>query len=118
MVEPPEEPRVTIGEADVGAVLHLRGLNVVDVVRAEVRKASLTVAGGRIVGVDQPAPEAAAVVDLDGCWAAPSLVDMHAHVTFEAHAHNGLFSFSFDDPAQLAALRGVQNLSEALRNGI
>jgi imidazolonepropionase-like amidohydrolase len=97
---------------------HLRGLTVVDVVCGETRKASITVSSGRIVALDEPPPEGAETIDLDGCWATPSFVDMHAHVTFEPRTHDGVVSFAFDEPPELGGLRAVQNLTEALRNGI
>ncbi len=119
MTNAPEGLRRTIETASVtGAALHLRGLNIVDVVRGDVRKTPVTIAGGRIIANDDTMWEDNAVLDLDGCWATPSLVDVHAHVTFEPRAHDGLVSFSFDDPPELGTMRAVQNLTEALRNGI
>ncbi|MGP3922425.1 amidohydrolase family protein [Streptomyces sp. 8N616] len=102
----------------MGPLRHLRGLNIVDVVQGETRKASVTVSSGRIAALDEPPPENAEILDLDGCWATPSFVDMHAHVTFEPRIHDGAITFAFDEPAELGALRAVQNLTEALRNGI
>lgn len=101
-----------------GVLRHLNGLTVVDVRRGETRKASVTLSGGRITALDTPAPEGAETLDLDGCWATPSLVDMHAHVTFEPRTHDGMVSFAFDEPPETGGVRAVQNLTEALRNGI
>jgi imidazolonepropionase-like amidohydrolase len=94
----------------------LRGLRVVDVVHGRVLTRSLTIAGGRIAYLD--GPDAPTVIDLDGCWAVPSFIDMHAHVTFDGRSHNGAVPFSFDDAPVMGAVRAVQNLSEALRIGI
>ena len=117
---PVDAPDTRAADTAASAVLHLRGLNVVDVIRGDVRKATVTIAGGHILAVDDGDVTTAdgAVLDLDGCWATPSLIDMHAHVTFEPRAHEGLVSFSFDDPPELGTLRAVQNLTEAMRNGI
>ncbi|KUN85538.1 hypothetical protein AQJ66_13600 [Streptomyces bungoensis] len=101
-----------------GPLRHLNGLTVVDVRRGETRKASITLSQGRILALDEPAPEGAEIVDLDGCWATPSFVDMHAHVTFEPRTHDGAVTFAFDEPPEVGGLRAVQNLTEALRNGI
>lgn len=111
---PGTELPVTTG----GPVRHLTGLTVVDVCRAETRKASVTLSRGRIVALDEPAPEGAEIIDLDGCWATPSFVDMHAHVTFEPRIHDGVIGFDFDEQPEVGGLRAVQNLTEALRNGI
>lgn len=110
--------RETPSGAAAGVLRHLRGLTVVDVVHGETRKASVTIASGRIIAIDELPPDGAETVDLDGCWAVPSFVDMHAHVTFEPRTHDGVVSFSFDEPPELGGLRAVQNLTEALRNGI
>lgn len=101
-----------------GPPLRLKGLMVVDVVRNDVEKADVIIADGRIKAVGRHEATDTAVLDLDGCWATPSLVDMHAHVTFEARAHEDSVVFSYDDPPELGAMRAVQNLTEALRNGI
>ncbi len=99
-------------------LLSLRGLRVVDVVSGEVHETTVVIANGRIVAVGEDRPAGTEELDLTGCWAAPSFIDMHAHVTFNARDHDHPGTFSFTEPAEVGLLRAIQNLTEAMRNGI
>lgn len=100
-------------------VLHLRGLNLVDVETLTVTEgASLTVRSGRIESIGSDPPAGSLDLDLSGCWAVPALVDLHAHVTFDARSHHGTSRFDYAEDSWLAAARSVQNLTEAARVGI
>lgn len=103
---------------DTARLLSLRGLRVVDVVSGEVHETTVVIANGRIVAVGEDHSASAEELDLTECWAVPSFIDMHAHVTFSARDHDDPGAFSFTEPAEVGMLRAVQNLTEAMRNGI
>jgi len=99
-------------------LLGLRGLRVVDVVSGEVSETTLVIGDGRVISVGTDHPTNTEQLDLTGCWAVPSFIDMHAHVTFSARDHDHPGAFTFTEPAEVGLLRAVQNLTEAMRNGI
>jgi imidazolonepropionase-like amidohydrolase len=99
-------------------LLSLRGVRVLDVVSREVHQTTVVIGNGRIVALGDEYPASAPELDLTGCWAVPSFIDMHAHVTFSARDHDHPGGFSFTEPAEVGLLRAVHNLTEAVRNGI
>lgn len=99
--------------------LHLQGVNIVDVNTNDVRaKTSITLLSGRVSAIGEDPPPDAAVLDLDGCWVTPGLVDMHTHITLEPRAHHPGVLFDHAEDPSVAAQRAVRNLGEALRAGI
>lgn len=64
---------------DEPADLLLRGARLVNVLSGEVHPAEVAIAGGRIAGLGE-GYEAREVVDLDGRFVAPGLLDAHVHI--------------------------------------
>jgi adenine deaminase len=69
---------ISAARGAVEADLLLRGGRVVNVFTHEIEEASVAVRAGRVVGLgDRPARE---VVDLDGRYVCPGLIDAHVHI--------------------------------------
>lgn len=109
--EPPDDPSIT-------ALLH--GLTVIDGTGATpVPKQTVALAGSRIAYIGDaaqaPRSSTARVYDLDGRWAMPGLIDMHAHLDGGRYAQRFL--------AQLVAfgtttLRAPSNPNTELRERV
>ncbi|CNF12601.1 imidazolonepropionase [Mycobacterium tuberculosis] len=92
-----------------------------------LKDTSITITDGTVSAVGGEEPPGAEAIDLTGCWATPSLVDMHTHLTFDPRAHrrsrpaqestNGVQDAS-DGDELIGFARAMQSLSEALRSGI
>jgi adenine deaminase len=70
---------LAVARGDVPADLLLINARIINVFTGEVEEGNVAVAGDRIAGVGDYA-EAAAVVDLQGRYLAPGLIDGHVHV--------------------------------------
>ena len=70
---------LAVARGDRAADLLLRGGALVNVLSAEVHRADVAIAGGRIAGVGE-GWESDSVVDLDGAFVAPAFIDGHIHV--------------------------------------
>ncbi|WP_324341260.1 adenine deaminase [Baekduia sp.] len=69
---------IRAARGEVEADLLLRGCRVVNVFTHEIEETAVAVRGDRIVGLgDRPARE---VVDLDGRYVCPGLIDAHVHI--------------------------------------
>ena len=99
--------------------LFIKRVNVVDVEKECVsRDVDILIKHGRILEVGTLSyPDAEVAVEASGLWAIPSLVDMHAHVTFEGRAH-WMSAFNPEERGISLIARGAQNLIEALGNGV
>ncbi len=81
--------------ADTTAALVLRGASVVDLEAGTVREANVVVEGGRIVRLDPagaPAPAGSRVLELDGRYVLPGLIDAHVHISSFEQAERALAS--------------------------
>lgn len=91
----------------------LRGADVIDGTGVGPTKADLAIGDGRILAVGaggRPGADGATVVDLDGLWLLPGLID--------AHSHFGIVSFVADAaPAAVTAARIFDNCALALDAG-
>ncbi|MCD6541510.1 adenine deaminase [Candidatus Bipolaricaulota bacterium] len=65
-------------KGDEPADLLLRGARIVDVILGEIRQGDLAVAGGYIVGFG--ARKAEEIIDLEGKYLVPGLIDAHVHI--------------------------------------
>jgi len=65
-------------KGDEPADLLLRGARIVDVILGEIRQGDLAVAGGYIVGFG--ARRAEEIIDLEGKYLVPGLIDAHVHI--------------------------------------
>ena len=65
-------------KGDEPADLLLRGARIVDVISGEIRQGDLAVAGGYIVGFG--ARRAEEIIDLEGKYLVPGLIDAHVHI--------------------------------------
>ncbi|HEX7183043.1 MAG TPA: adenine deaminase [Thermoanaerobaculia bacterium] len=70
---------LAVARGDEPADLLLRGARLVNVLSGEVHRTDIAVAGGRIAGLGE-GYEAREVVDLDGRFVAPGLLDAHVHI--------------------------------------
>jgi adenine deaminase len=69
---------ISAARGAVDADLLLRGGRVVNVFTHEIQETAVALRGGRIVGLgDLPARE---VIDLDGAYVCPGLIDAHVHI--------------------------------------
>jgi adenine deaminase len=101
---------------DVEADLVLRGGRVVNVFTHEIVETPVTVLGDRIVGFgDLPARE---IIDLDGHYVCPGLIDAHVHIEIsmlppprfaDAVLPHGVTSV-ICDPHEIANVMGVQGI--------
>lgn len=103
-----------------GAKTLIRNLNIVDVISGGITsEASLLISDGVIIHIGQiNTCEDVRMVDARGSWAIPSLIDMHAHITFEGRSHHPLLNFHYNEDDNLSCIRGAQNLFEALQSGV
>ena len=79
----PDVPsRVETAAAPEGPWLLLRGGNLLTAAGPALEKTDLLVGGGRIraIGRDLDAPEGARVIDVQGRWVTPGLIDPHSHI--------------------------------------
>ncbi|MCW3021240.1 MAG: adenosine deaminase [Conexibacter sp.] len=69
---------ISAARGDVDADLLLRGGRVVNVFTHEIIETAVALRAGRIVGLgDRPARE---IIDLDGRYVCPGLIDAHVHI--------------------------------------
>lgn len=75
---------------------------------------SLTIAGGRLVAFDQPEEAGSRIIDLDGAWVVPGLVDAHVHLELTA-APDPFEQWNAPMPERMASL--IRNGLVALASG-
>jgi adenine deaminase len=107
---------ISAARGDVDADLVLRGGRVVNVFTHEIVETSVAVLGDRIVGFgDLPARE---IIDLDGRYVCPGLIDAHVHIEIsmlppprfaDAVLPHGVTSV-ICDPHEIANVLGVQGV--------
>lgn len=87
--------------------------------RAEGQRLDLLVDGGRIVqvGLVSKVPRDASVIDLDGRWVIPGLIDMHVHLTW-AGGPDPSATVQAEGEQCLTAMRTIANAERELRAGI
>src|SRR5215472_17772108 len=70
--------KLSIARGETPAELLFKNANLVNVLSGEIYKAGVAVDDGRVVGLGDY--KAGQVIDLDGAYLAPSLIDAHFHV--------------------------------------
>jgi adenine deaminase len=72
------QQKLSIARGETAAELLLRNANLINVLSGEIHKTHVAVDDGRVIGLGEY--EAKKVIDLDGAYLAPSLIDGHFHV--------------------------------------
>ena len=95
----------------------LRNCTLIDGCDSMPRRASILVEGNRIADIGGPADaskEGAEVIDLDGRWLLPGLIDAHVHMQGNRHIDNRRFLFV---PEALRGLRAGVDAAKILAAG-
>ena len=82
-------------QSDSGAVLVLRRANAVDPARGAIGRVTIVVRGTKIERIepgDVQAPAGARVIDLEGRWVIPGMIDAHTHLSSLSAARRALES--------------------------
>jgi len=72
--------QLAVARGDQPAELLLKNGRVVNVISGEISESNVAIAGGVITGVGKQFIEAEVVIDLDGQYLVPGLIDAHLHV--------------------------------------
>jgi adenine deaminase len=70
---------LSVARGDIPADLLLRNTRIVNVFSGEIEEADIAIAGGRIAGIGS-GYDARVIVDLNGAYVAPGLIDAHVHI--------------------------------------
>lgn len=116
-MESAAEPGLFAAGQDDSPSIVLTGVRLVNAPNGSSQPTTVKIRGDRVVALGDTLNSRDIPIHLGGCWVTAGLVDLHAHITFDAREHYRARGKTAQDPAFFLT-RAVQNLTEAARNGI